>query len=1174
MRIENVDLRAFGPFTGKTLDFSSRETGLHVIYGLNEAGKSSALRALTAALFGIHARTPDNFVHDYTALRLAMTLQNAKGDRISFVRRKATKEPLRDEDDSDALPDDALRPFLGGVDDEEFNRVFGLDHVRLRQGSERLLDAAEGADAAIVGAALGVNHLREVRKGISEEAAVLFAARSRKAEVSVAISEWKQLHKELREHSLSVSAWNAARLDAERLATARDKAIAVEKGLRSRLDDLVFVRRNRPRVLRLVDLRGKLAALAAIPDLDASFDARRIEAETQLRTERVKLVEYRKDESQRHADLGSLPSDFVFLEHEKDVDDLRELSSQAAKGTDDRERLRAKAQAEADECTRRAGELGLPVPLDVATIEDLRLALGAQERCQDLLQEHTRITTSQKEIVRRIRKLKLKLEECEGRLASRTNAVDSGPLDRAVTDVMKMGDPDAELERFRTELEAKDLTITAALARLPGFDGDAADLATRPVPGPESLDEFQRRFREAEDEERQARQRSEELRKQRNQFDEESDRLLADQAVPSEGDLTETRRGREARWRLVRRAWIERADVDAEASELDPDRPLADSFERAIERSDDLVDRIRRESDRVATLAGLRRQREQKDQELAELERSEQGRQGRREQLDSEWCTAWDGSGLEVRDWAAMKDTLVVRQQLLGSATERRDTNAMVEKLEAKIATARSALEQALAATGAPASDASSDGSLASILRLAEGRRTVLVKALEEHAKDKASREDLGGVLRAEQSDRKALDKEIGEWTEAFTVATRGLPVREEDPPDTVQSVLRQVVAVLGHSDEERALRDRIEKIDGDNEELTRRLGEFRATHAPDLPDSDPAACIAQLVSRIEAKKRERQAFEHASQRAQEAERKRKGVEGDVEIAKQTLADLASEAGAASVDELPDLVRRAAEKRSLGGDLATIESDLLGEGFAIEEIEQRVAALDGIDIDAELAPLESELAGSSDSAEAKRQEASEKQFAFEAMVRETGAGGAAGIAEQAASVEARLCDAVERYVRLTLASRLLGSAVERFRQTNEAPMLKFASKHLEDLTQGRYTRVETDLDEKDLPYFLVRETGASAAKIVQDLSDGTRDQLQLALVLGSLEHRFAAGAEPMPLVLDDVLVHFDDRRSMAALEVLAKFAHAGQVLLFTHHEKIRDLALSLGSDHGVAVCEI
>jgi|ETNmetMinimDraft_26_1059896.scaffolds.fasta_scaffold134604_2 uncharacterized protein YhaN len=135
-------------------------------------------------------------------------------------------------------------------------------------------------------------------------------------------------------------------------------------------------------------------------------------------------------------------------------------------------------------------------------------------------------------------------------------------------------------------------------------------------------------------------------------------------------------------------------------------------------------------------------------------------------------------------------------------------------------------------------------------------------------------------------------------------------------------------------------------------------------------------------------------------------------------------------------------------------------------------------------------------------------------------------------------------------------------------------MLKLASTHLEGLTQGRYTRVETDLDEKDLPYFLVRETGASAAKTVHDLSDGTRDQLQLALVLGSLEHRFAAGAEPMPLVLDDVLVHFDDRRSMAALEVLAKFAHTGQVLLFTHHEKIRDLALSLGSDHGVAVCEI
>ena len=61
-----------------------------------------------------------------------------------------------------------------------------------------------------------------------------------------------------------------------------------------------------------------------------------------------------------------------------------------------------------------------------------------------------------------------------------------------------------------------------------------------------------------------------------------------------------------------------------------------------------------------------------------------------------------------------------------------------------------------------------------------------------------------------------------------------------------------------------------------------------------------------------------------------------------------------------------------------------------------------------------------------------------------------------------------------------------------------------------------------------------------------------------------LKHRFSAGAEPMPLLLDDILVHFDDDRSMAALDTLAEFSKTTQLLLFTHHERVREQALAAG----------
>ncbi|MFN9912901.1 MAG: AAA family ATPase, partial [Pirellulaceae bacterium] len=52
LRFERLDLIAFGPFSQRSVDFSNSATGVHFIYGPNEAGKSSMLRAITDLLYG------------------------------------------------------------------------------------------------------------------------------------------------------------------------------------------------------------------------------------------------------------------------------------------------------------------------------------------------------------------------------------------------------------------------------------------------------------------------------------------------------------------------------------------------------------------------------------------------------------------------------------------------------------------------------------------------------------------------------------------------------------------------------------------------------------------------------------------------------------------------------------------------------------------------------------------------------------------------------------------------------------------------------------------------------------------------------------------------------------------------------------------------------------------
>lgn len=109
------------------------------------------------------------------------------------------------------------------------------------------------------------------------------------------------------------------------------------------------------------------------------------------------------------------------------------------------------------------------------------------------------------------------------------------------------------------------------------------------------------------------------------------------------------------------------------------------------------------------------------------------------------------------------------------------------------------------------------------------------------------------------------------------------------------------------------------------------------------------------------------------------------------------------------------------------------------------------------------------------------------------------------------------------------------------------------------LTRGALVRLEAGLD-GDRPVLQgVREGGARVS--LAGMSDGTRNKLCLGAPPGHagglLDER---KVEPMPLVVDDILLHFDDNRAAAALTVLGEVSSRAQVLFFTHHSRLVELA--------------
>jgi len=130
-------------------------------------------------------------------------------------------------------------------------------------------------------------------------------------------------------------------------------------------------------------------------------------------------------------------------------------------------------------------------------------------------------------------------------------------------------------------------------------------------------------------------------------------------------------------------------------------------------------------------------------------------------------------------------------------------------------------------------------------------------------------------------------------------------------------------------------------------------------------------------------------------------------------------------------------------------------------------------------------------------------------------------------------------------------------------------VLQRASELFRQLTLGSFAELVSDFNDKDEPVLVgVRPSGEQVR--VEGMSDGTCDQLYLALRLASLE-RYLVSNEPMPFIVDDILIRFDDERAAAALQVLADLSSTTQVIFFTHHARLVDLAKTISGSERAAI---
>jgi uncharacterized protein YhaN len=310
-------------------------------------------------------------------------------------------------------------------------------------------------------------------------------------------------------------------------------------------------------------------------------------------------------------------------------------------------------------------------------------------------------------------------------------------------------------------------------------------------------------------------------------------------------------------------------------------------------------------------------------------------------------------------------------------------------------------------------------------------------------------------------------------------------------------------------------------------------------------------------------RQQQKAAFEREQQRIRVGERRRhlqKSLEDLTHEGKQTrshlqsreseLAALRARASAPDDDAFLTAAASAREAADLGKEIARAERTL-AEARALADVEEVLGRGKSL-----LETERDELNQARTRLESELQETDRRVGAGENELRQLS--GKSSL-EQQASLESRraeLRDRVVEWARLTAARAMLEKQLAKFSLQQQPRMLDSVSRLFSAMTRGRYARVIQRIDRE---FVAVRNDGVEV--VPSGLSTGTREQLYLAVRLAYIDS-YCARSEPLPLILDDVLVNFDDERAAATLDVLAHFAAEGrvQVLFLTCHAHLIELS--------------
>ena len=1133
MRLNRLDLTRYGRFTDVSLVFPAPDPGapdLHLIYGANEAGKSTLLEGWLDLLFQIPVQSRMAFLHSYQTMQLGAALE-IDGQTHDLLRVKKRDNSLLDSSGA-AQGEALLHGGLRGLDRSSYAAMFSLNRQTLHDGGESILASKGDLGELLFQASAGLTDLAVQLDELREAADVFLNKTGRKGMLRELVAAFDDLGRQIRELDTAAAEYSRLSAESDRAEKAWSEA---REAVQSAQADVIETERLSaaiPLLPRLERLDAQIADHDAVPEPLEGWLAELPEldrAETALAT---RLESAKNAVSALEAEGKACAPDQPVLHLREDIAHAEGLKSAHDEAIKDLPRRRAELAASSiamEHCLARLGQSGA----DPAKLLPEARMLG---HIRDLIARKSGLETAHEAANSELENAGAGLERATRRLREAGGSLaDPGGLDGLVQSVRR-DDPVGAYDRAQERAEEAAAEMDMALARLAPWTGDAAALADLTPPDQTALERLDTELTESQRQAERAQDRLDQLKLGLDQARAKRDAIGATSVATIE-EAAQIRSRRETAW-AVHRATLseETADRFEEVMRLDDQVTVTLAQQRAnVEKAAD-ADRSLAEAERQIKVA--------QDEVESTRRRCEACAKALAEFIASLSTTL--PADMDMAAFRAWLDRLEVARK--AGETHARALREQVRQ-QRNVERARAELLNALNDMGC---DLPEGSGLALALETAQSLldRASQIEALKETVAQ--ARQDLARREVALQ----AAEEARAEWQTAWQTACADTWMAGAEPDiaqmreildelDQLREHHRQVTDLTHRTDTMQSNLDRFEQA-------VRVLANGLEMGA-DAPVSELWRVITARLQDAERRETQRADIER---RLMAARQSLGEVEETARLHERRTAEFARHFEVSGWAEARDALMRAAELSKLRAARRDLADDLCAR-MRCNTVEEARARLQDDDADALVARAES-LRVDLERLRATQEEAQDMfRRAREAVEAVGGDDAVARLEEQRQTLLLQMEEGARHHLRQRLGLLAVDAALRRYRDTHRSGMLERASEAFRIMSRESYSGLAAQPDGAHETLVALAADGGS--KHADQLSDGARAQLYLALRIAGY-HEFARKNGPVPFIADDIMESFDDDRAAAAFGLLATMAQTGQVIYLTHHAHLRDMA--------------